>query len=438
MMNKEILKMPVGISFLTGNQDTVAGMPNLAALEPFADGMLDMLNDVSQLLMAEKEAREYPDVVTFAFWIRKASALKLKERFRREDGNIRLGRGLAFHIAPSNVPVNFAYSLAAGLLTGNANIVRVPSKDFPQVRMIAGAFARVLQMEKNKNLAGYVCLVRYGREKEANDLFSSIADTRIIWGGDATVGEIRKSPLASRAGEVTFADRFSIAVIDSDTYMEMDDKDRVAEDFYNDTYLTDQNACTSSRLVAWMGNRREEAKDGFWGRLHELVKKKYLFQPIQGVDKLTGSCLAAVAYGAQEGEKHSPGGAEYGLTAANVGRSDISGKVESGVRIEPHTDNLLVRVKVPQILDGLMELRGNSGYFLEYDCGDIMELKGLCSDSRCQTVAYIGDAEMVKPLLTSGIRGIDRVVPVGRTMDFDLIWDGYDLYGRLTRVIAIE
>ena len=439
MMNTEIWKISTDISFLIGDQDTVAGMPNLAAMEPFSDRMLDMLNDVSRLLMAEKEAREYPDVVTFAFWIRKASALKLKERFHRADGNLRLGRGLAFHIAPSNVPVNFAYSLAAGFLTGNANIVRVPSKSFPQVRIIAGAFARVLLMEKNRNLAKYVCLVKYGKEKEVNDLFSSIADTRIIWGGDVTVEEIRKSPLAPRAGEVTFADRFSIAVIDSNAYMEMDDKDRVAEDFYNDTYLTDQNACTSPRLVAWMGNRREEAKDGFWGRLHELVKRKYLFQPIQGVEKLMGSCLAAVMYGAQEEEDYLGDGAEHGLTASDTDRLDIiSREVESGVRIEPHTDNLLVRVKIPRILDGLMERKGNSGYFLEYDCGDIMELKGLCSDRRCQTVAYIGDAEMVKPLLTSGIRGIDRVVPVGRTMDFDLIWDGYDLYGRLTRVIAIE
>lgn len=414
-MDKEIREMPSGVSFLTGDRDTVAGMPHMAALEPFADGMLDMLNDVSRLLMADREAREYPDVVTFAFWIRKASVLKLKERFHKEDGNIRLGRGVAFHIAPSNVPVNFAYSLAAGLLTGNANIVRVPSKDFPQVRIITGAFAGALQMEKNRGLAGYVCLVRYGRDQEANDLFSSIADTRVIWGGDATVGEIRKSPLAPRAGEVTFADRFSIAVVDSDVYMEMDDKDRVAEDFYNDTYLTDQNACTSPRLVAWMGSRREEAKDEFWGRLHELVKRRYHFQPIQGVDKLTGSCLAA-AYTAIQDAPEDAG---------------------SEARIEPHTDNLLVRVRVPRIREGLMELKGNSGYFLEYDCGDIMELKGLCRDSRCQTVAYIGSAGMVRPLLTSGIRGIDRVVPVGRTMDFDLIWDGYDLYGRLTRVIVV-
>ena len=94
-------------------------------------------------------------------------------------------------------------------------------------------------------------------------------------------------------------------------------------------------------------------------------------------------------------------------------------------------------MKISRLTDGLMDLKDNSGYFFEYDCDDILELKVLCDNSRCQTVGYIGDADMLKPLLASGIRGIDRVVPVGKTMDFDLVWDGYDLYGRLTRIIAI-
>ena len=45
---------------------------------------------------------------------------------------------------------------------------------------------------------------------------------------------------------------------------------------------------------------------------------------------------------------------------------------------------------------------------------------------------------MFLPLLKTGVRGIDRIVPVGKTMDFDLIWDGYNLYERLTRTIHIS
>ena len=84
-----------------------------------------------------------------------------------------------------------------------------------------------------------------------------------------------------------------------------------------------------------------------------------------------------------------------------------------------------------------MDYRDNSGYFFEYSCKDILEIKDLCNDKRCQTVAYVGNADMLLPLLDVGIKGIDRIVPMGKTMDFDLIWDGYDLPSVLTRIVTI-
>ena len=44
---------------------------------------------------------------------------------------------------------------------------------------------------------------------------------------------------------------------------------------------------------------------------------------------------------------------------------------------------------------------------------------------------------LLEPLIQAGIRGVDRVVPIGYTMDFDLIWDGYNLVERLTRTIQM-
>lgn len=96
---------------------------------------------------------------------------------------------------------------------------------------------------------------------------------------------------------------------------------------------------------------------------------------------------------------------------------------------------MLVRIRVSRLRDELMNYRGNSGYFYEYDCEDILELKDFCNNTHCQTVGYIGEKEVLFPLLKSGIRGVDRVVPMGHTMDFDLIWDGYNLVSQLTRAV---
>lgn len=390
------------LRFLTGTPELLTGMAALPARPPFDGKVLEFLNGVSKVLLNSRTA--YPDVATYAFWIRKGSAQKLKERFDREDGNLRLGRGTAFHIAPSNVAVNYAYSLAAGLLTGNANIVRLPTKSFPQAEEIHKAIN--LTLKDYPALRPYICLIRYERDREINDLLSRLADTRIIWGGDATIAELRKSPLKPRAGEITFADRCSLAVIDSGWYLEKADRRRTARDFYNDTYLTDQNACTSPRLIVWLGDRREEAKEAFWETLYSQIKENYELQAVQGVDKLVRVCRLAAE--------------------------------REGVRVQPVQDNRIVRVTVPGLDRGLLEETGNSGYFLEYDCGDILELKELCDDPRCQTAAYLGEKEMLMPLLRAGIHGIDRVVPVGKTMDFDLLWDGYNLYERLTRVIQVR
>jgi hypothetical protein len=38
----------------------------------------------------------------------------------------------------------------------------------------------------------------------------------------------------------------------------------------------------------------------------------------------------------------------------------------------------------------------------------------------------------IKPL------GIDRIVPIGKTLDFSLNWDGYDLINQMSRIIEIK
>lgn len=389
------------VSYLVGSADIAAQLPTVPALAPFDEKIVALLNDASRELMKDPRSKAYSDVITFGFWIRKGSVLKLKERFDSEG--LHLGKGVAFHIAPSNVPVNFAYSLVSGLLCGNANVIRVPSKDFPQVGIIADAFNKV--MGNHPEMKPYVVCIRYGRDKDINDLFSSIADVRVVWGGNNTIAELRNSPLPPRSGEITFADRYSLAVIDSDSYLSADDKSKVAEDFYNDTFFSDQNACTSPRIIVWTGSKIAEAKNIFWKTEHDYAEKKYTFQSIQAVNKLTKSYLIAVQ--------------------------------EPGVKVEEHQDNLIIRVSVPEITDYLMDFRDNSGYFYEYDCQDILDLVPLCSDKRCQTIAYIGNKEALLPLIQSGVKGIDRVVPMGKTMDFDLIWDGYNLPALLTRTIVM-
>lgn len=388
------------VTFLVGNSENVANMSKLPVMKPFDENVMTFLAALSRELM-KGDARVFPDVVTLGFWLRKASLENLKERFLTKSNMV--GRGIAFHIAPSNVPVNYAYSLFTGLLCGNSNIVRIPTKDFPQIGIINAAISKVLNEQEYSSIAPYINLVRYDRDKDVNDYFSGLCDARVIWGGDATVEELRKSPIGSRTVEITFADRYSLAVVDADVYLNSEDKKKVASDFYNDTYLSDQNACTSPRVVVWTGNNKAEAKKIFWDELEVTVEEKYNFQTIQGVDKLS----------------------QLYVSMAGV----------SGLKKEESDNNLIYRISVDRITPELMDYRGNSGYFYEYDCDDILNIREFCNNTHCQTIGVLGDREIVEPLLSSGIKGVDRVVAIGHTMDFDLVWDGYNLVEHLTRTI---
>jgi len=378
---------------------------NTPATRPFADDTIAFLNALSQELNKDPLIRNYPDVATFAFFCRRANILQIKERFSDEK-IIRSGRGIVFHIAPSNVPVNFAYSLLCGLLAGNVNIVRVPSKDFEQVQMICSAITKIAS--SHSDCASRIALIRYEKTSNATELLSSLCDVRIIWGGDETIAQIRKSTIPARSFDVTFADRYSICAIEASEYLANANPEQIAQGFYNDTYLFDQNACTAPHLILWIGENKDvaKAKDLFWESLHKIVKQRYgQMQPVIAVDKLTALFNQAVSH--------------------------------EGVRQIITEDNLLWRIEINELQPEVENYRCSSGYFTEYHGKSLSDLTKIVNQ-KYQTLAYYGfDKNELKSFSELGLSGIDRIVPIGQTTDFSLVWDGYNLIETLSRRIEI-
>ena len=389
-----------GLEFVIGDDKTIEEMTSVPALPPFADPVIAFFNDLSRLVM--KQGRGYSDVMTFGFWCRKAALLAEKAKYH--DLEHRLGRGIVFHSTPSNVPVNCAFSFAAGLLAGNANIVRLPAKDFPQVQIISDC-VRELLATTHKNMAPYICFVKYPPIKEITDLFSKMCHSRVVWGGDATIAEIRQSPLQPRANEVNFADRYSFAVIDGDKFLEADDQDKIVQGFYNDTYFSDQNACTAPRIIIWLGSKKAEAKELFWKKVVFYAEQHYRIAPVQTIGKLNALYKAAA-----------------NMTLA-------------GVVVE---QPLLTRIQMDSLYPGIMDYRFNSGFFYEYDAKSLTELLPIAT-VKSQTVTYYGltREQIIKFVNEDHPQGIDRFVPMGKSMDFTLVWDGYDLITTLSRIVNI-
>ena len=83
-------------------------------LAPYSEQVCEFLGELSKRIQKDKEAKQYPDVLSFAFFCRSGNIKRLKTEF--EDGRVRLGKGNVFHIAPSNIPINFAFTYVFGLL----------------------------------------------------------------------------------------------------------------------------------------------------------------------------------------------------------------------------------------------------------------------------------------------------------------------------------
>lgn len=379
---------------------------NARPLRPFAPAVVDFLSDLSAALLREPSARPYPDIVTFAFFIRRANLTRLEEEY--PDATQRLGRGMIFHIAPSNVPINFAYSLAAGLLAGNACVVKASSQDFPQTRIVCAAMKRLIE-EHHPAMASYVTVLIYPREEQSRtETLSAACDGRIIWGGDETIRRVRQAPLPLHGVEIAFADRYSLLVIAAKAVLDMSDEalHRAAQDFYNDTFLTDQNACTAPRLVYWLGDGEtlRQAQSRFWQAIHAYVKSRYPVEPVVAVDKLTALGRAAI-----------------GLEAVR----------------QPMPDNRIVRAVLPRLREDVDAYRCHGGFFVEYAAETLDDLIPVVK-RKYQTLSCLGleTAALRQFVMENGLPGIDRITPLGHTMDFALTWDGYDLIRTLSRRVA--
>lgn len=387
------------IEFLVGDMEVLQNMQNVPALPTFSNQVIAFLADLSRELLKDVRTRQYVDVVSYAYWIRKASIENV--RSKHLDYHCRLGRGVAFHIAPSNVPVNFAVSMTSSLLAGNCTLIRVSNKQFPQVDIICEAMNKLLETVY-ANMKPYFCLIRYEHSDDITRELSAICDVRVIWGGNKTIETIRQAPIPPRAIEMAFADRHSIAIINSDEYLKGDSKE-IAKGFYTDTYYSDQNACSSPRLVVWMGNSINTAKERFWNELEVLVRNEYEMKAIQAVDKYTSVCML----GMKEKNQH------------------LVSK-----------DNYVVRVEVDTLKTDLMDYKNGGGYFFEYSANKLEEIEPILT-KQCQTISVYGiDKDAVKQLVfDKGVRGVDRIVELGQTMGLEFIWDGYKMIESMSRFL---
>lgn len=264
------------IQFLQGDVSVLEQLAEQRPYIPFSEETINFLDALYQALRKENQSVQAADLAAFSFWCRKGNLSHIREQYVCQwKGKNVLGRGVAFHIVPSNIPVLFAFSMVASLLAGDPVVLRLPQNETMQEQMILSALRHVMEVQPEWKKR--IVILRYGHRKEVTDALSRLCQVRVIWGGDHSIQEIQKSALEPGKTELAFADRRSAAVLRADAILEKEDLTDIVCGFYNDTYLNDQNACSSPSLLYWLGSPEQAAlaHEKFWNAAASYIQSHY-------------------------------------------------------------------------------------------------------------------------------------------------------------------
>jgi hypothetical protein len=383
-------------------------------LQPFDNRTVDFMDAFSKSVLSNRLINTLPEIAALGFWLRKANLLRLKQENKHlfDSNHFKVAPlGKVFHICPANVDTMFIYSLAVSVLMGNKNVLRVSNRmDAPHVNELFTILNSTILSDKFPQYNDYINIISYDHNDAISNWISENSNVRIIWGGDATIRTFKKFKTAPRTKDLVFADRVSVLCIDCKSYLGLTDVEKTAfiRNFFNDAYTFDQMGCSSPQTIYFLGNDSEYKKctTTLHSDLSAYLKTNY---------KTDVNSLASLKLNRMVDD------------SMDQLITDRSG------------DNY---ISFLQLKDSTMEtsLHGcGGGYFYVKNINSIQDLKNL-SQIKVQTVSYFGLSETERNslvVLANG-EGIDRIVQLGSALNFNYIWDGYNLFDELSKKIFIN
>jgi len=393
---------------------SIHGVRESKTLPAFSEPVLTFIATLSNRILNSLAFNQYPELIAMAYWMRKSKIAKLKQAYFANTGEgfaiIRMARGTVFHIAPSNVDTIFMYSLLLSMLVGNCNIVRLSSKKNEQLNLLINAINALLEADVFEAVSSRLLLVQYERDEEVTGYLSGFANMRVIWGGDDTIRAIRKIPIQPNGTELVFPDKNSFCLIRAEAFLALENKKKLLTNFYNDAYWFGQMACSSPKMLVWLGaddNAIQKAKEQFWRLLQEVIVQK------------------------------TPDISTADIVNKMVAQDSIA--IEQNISIDPSKNNYLNRIELKNLQQFSFKHHCGPGLFYEWTIHDLDQLNALISRN-IQTISVFGIdmGELKTFIINNQAPGIDRIVQIGHALNFSEVWDGHELLNEFSRCINFE
>lgn len=375
--------------------------------KPFAPDRLARISGVAETILRGGFS---PATKHFAFWTRRAALERLaRDTLGRLPPKTQARpRGLVFHLPPQNVETVFLYSWVLAYLVGSANAVRLPAVLGEEMRRVTERLAAALSEGCDENGENQL-FFHYPPDSDLGAQISALADARLVWGGSAKVAAFSALPLRDGGKSLHFGDRVSLAVLNGAALAELDAKQRMdlAARLYNDVYIFDQMACASPQVVYVVGARAD-------------------------VERPARALLADLAAHASAQGYPLPAGHGIAKLVASFA-SAAAGEADHVRWAQPE----LVTVTDPDPEWRTQRIGG--GYLRLAFLPELSALARVVQPDH-QTVTHFGftEAEVAEGAASLGPFGVSRWAGVGSALDFDAVWDGYDVPSELMRLVRLS
>jgi hypothetical protein len=369
----------------------------------FSKGRMELVAELANCLMKQKPFKQIPALHAFGFWARKGSIATMLDDFqaRLPKRAIAVGRGIAFHLPPMNVETIFLYSWVVAFLTGNVNVVRLPTTISETITSVLDALLGLL---KQADFAD--TFISYAASPDINSRLSRLADIRLLWGGDEKAQAFENMPLRIDGKGIVFPERYSYCVLGGNWLLRLSEVeyDAVARGLYNDIFMFNQMACSSPHIIHVVGcpDNHAIAVDRLMRALDGIAKSQRTI--VDTADAITK------------------------FTAAT--RLASEGLIDRAWRYSNETTAVrMLKSTSCSVGHGFLCI----SYIEELD-----DLVGFANE-RHQTLTHQGfSRETIDAFARkTATRGLYRLVPVGQALNFDVVWDGHDLLMETARFVRV-
>lgn len=396
--------------------DEFAAQTNEALFAPIT---LSFIQALSSRLLKGTEFRNSSELVALGFWLRRsnlqqkiASSAPIFESFHTVQSAQQYHDdyqplGCVVHFTPANVDTMFVYSWVASLLMGNKNIVRVASQDSDSKIVLLRLLDELFQQAEFAEIARRNIFISYEKTSAMTAYLCQIADARMMWGGDASVEQIKAYPSKSQCRDFAFADKYSVAMLAASELCS--EPLLAAQKLWRDTEAFQQQACSSPRVLFVIDENKTERTlihaqlKILFGHINELAQQSS--EPWDQISRVN----------------------EHLVALQNL-----------AIAKECEAENALIQlrsisaVNLPKLTASSIERHAGNGFFYVRHCDSVQQvLKELanCLPEKLQTIAIQGLAadDVAKCASDSLYHQNYRIQPLGQALDFSFTWDGYQL-----------